>query len=182
MLIKKDGSLEETHMDKLQENIAAISNIKINNDFGCVRMKAIIQLYQHSRDLMNISLRLCREAGVETLKAPNNCCLDIEFIIEHVNKFFGVDVRTANRKREIVQARQTFHFLAKMFTRFSLKDIGGFVLGYDHTTILHSIQTVKDLMETDMIYYDQVNTLIDFFSEKLAEKNQEQQNILTSAN
>ena len=53
------------------------------------------------------------------------------------------------RKREIVQARQITMYLAKAFTKNSLKTIGEHFGGRDHTTVIHTCQTVKDLMDTD---------------------------------
>lgn len=60
------------------------------------------------------------------------------------------------RKREIVQARQITMFLAKAFTKNSLKTIGEHFGGRDHTTVIHSCQTVKDLMDTDGSFRDSV--------------------------
>jgi len=60
------------------------------------------------------------------------------------------------RKREIVQARQITMYLAKAFTKNSLKTIGEHFGGRDHTTVIHSCQTVKDLMDTDGIFRENV--------------------------
>lgn len=56
------------------------------------------------------------------------------------------------RKREIVQARQITMYLAKKFTKSSLKNIGEHFGGFDHTTVIHSCQTVENLMDTDVEY------------------------------
>ena len=63
------------------------------------------------------------------------------------------------RKREVVQARQISMFLAKIFTKNSLKTIGEHFGGRDHTTVIHSCQTVKDLMDTDALFRDGVTEL-----------------------
>jgi chromosomal replication initiator protein len=60
------------------------------------------------------------------------------------------------RKREIVQARQITMYLAKTFTKNSLKTIGEHFGGRDHTTVIHSCQTVKDLMDTDSMFKESV--------------------------
>ena len=60
------------------------------------------------------------------------------------------------RKREIVQARQITMYLAKAFTKNSLKTIGEHFGGRDHTTVIHSCQTVKDLMDTDTVFRENV--------------------------
>ena len=50
-------------------------------------------------------------------------------------------------------------YLAKMFTKNSLKTIGEHFGGRDHTTVIHSFQTVKDLMDTDIMYRESVMEL-----------------------
>ena len=68
-------------------------------------------------------------------------------------------VKSKTRKREIVQARQISMFLAKAFTKNSLKTIGEHFGGRDHTTVIHSCQTVKDLMDTDSLFRENVMEL-----------------------
>ncbi len=60
------------------------------------------------------------------------------------------------RKREVVQARQITMYLAKKFTKSSLKNIGEHFGGFDHTTVIHSCQTVENLMDTDTDYKESV--------------------------
>ena len=60
------------------------------------------------------------------------------------------------RKREVVQARQITMYLAKKFTKSSLKNIGEHFGGFDHTTVIHSCQTVENLMDTDSEYKESV--------------------------
>lgn len=57
-----------------------------------------------------------------------------------------------SRKREIVKARQVFMYLAKKTTKYSLKVIGNYVDGFDHTTVIHSCITVQNLIDTDAEY------------------------------
>jgi len=59
---------------------------------------------------------------------------------------------TKTRKREVVLARQITMYFAKKFTKQSLKTIGDHFGGFDHTTVIHSCQTVENLMETDPEY------------------------------
>lgn len=56
---------------------------------------------------------------------------------------------SATRRRQVVLARQISMFLVKQYTDQSLKAIGRMFGGRDHSTVLYSIKTVKDLMETN---------------------------------
>jgi chromosomal replication initiator protein len=58
-------------------------------------------------------------------------------------------VKSPTRKREIVQARQISMYLSKSLTKSSLKSIGAFYGGRDHSTVIYACQTVEDLIDTD---------------------------------
>ena len=53
------------------------------------------------------------------------------------------------RKREAVFARQLAMVLIDGYTRLSLKQIGREFGGRDHSTVIHSKQTIRDLCQTD---------------------------------
>ena len=81
--------------------------------------------------------------------------LTIENIQKLVCEYFHLPydrLLAKTRKREVVQARQITMYLAKKFTKSSLKNIGEHFGGYDHTTVIHSCQTVENLMDTDTEY------------------------------
>jgi len=82
-----------------------------------------------------------------------------EMTIENIQKlvcdFYHVPydrLLTKTRKREVVLARQITMYFAKKFTKQSLKTIGDHFGGFDHTTVIHSCQTVENLMHTDADY------------------------------
>lgn len=78
--------------------------------------------------------------------------ISIDSIQSMVCEYFDLPVdllRASTRKREVVQARQISMYFAKKMTKYSLKAIGEYFGGRDHSTVIHSCQTVEDLMETD---------------------------------
>src|SRR3546814_6221013 len=78
--------------------------------------------------------------------------ISIEYIQKLVCDYFEVPVdmvKSKTRKREIVQARQISMYLAKSHTKASLKSIGQFFGGRDHSTVIYACQTVDDLIDTD---------------------------------
>lgn len=54
-----------------------------------------------------------------------------------------------SRKQEIVFARQVAMFLIRELTRASLKTIGNLFGGRDHTTVMHSVNTIQELKDSD---------------------------------
>ncbi|WP_395805215.1 chromosomal replication initiator protein DnaA [Daejeonella sp.] len=78
--------------------------------------------------------------------------ISMEYIQSLVCEYFEVPiemVKSKTRKREIVQARQISMYLAKLHTKTSLKSIGAFFGGRDHSTVIYACQTVDDLIDTD---------------------------------
>lgn len=65
------------------------------------------------------------------------------------------------RLREQVQARQVAMFFVKKHTRLSLKQIGNFFGGRDHSTVIYAINTVNDLMDTNKFFNKKVNEIGD---------------------
>lgn len=73
-------------------------------------------------------------------------------IIEMVCNYFDVSVAKIlkkGRRRENVIARQVSMYFIKRKCNISLKRIGELFGSYDHTTVIHSINTVNDLIFSD---------------------------------
>lgn len=76
-------------------------------------------------------------------------------IIDVITEEFGLswlELRTKNRKRINVEARQIAMFMLRKHTHMSFKAIGETFGGRDHTTSIHSINTVRDLAKFDAEY------------------------------
>ena len=59
-------------------------------------------------------------------------------------------LRDKTRKKEIVLARQLAMYFSKELTKSSLKTIGLHFGGRDHTTVLHSCQTIDNYLCHDV--------------------------------
>ncbi len=85
--------------------------------------------------------------------------VSIEFIQKAVCDYYSIPfekLREKTRKRHIVQARQLSMFLAKNFTKNSLKAIGKHFGGRDHSTVIHSCQAVQNMIDTDNQFKEDV--------------------------
>ena len=119
---------------------------------------AISLLAQSSLNKREIDLDLAKKVLRNFVKSSSKE-ITIETIQRMVCEYFDVSydkLLQKTRKREIVQARQITMYLAKAFTKNSLKNIGEHFGGRDHTTVIHSCQTVKDLMDTDSVFRENV--------------------------
>ncbi|MBC6366958.1 chromosomal replication initiator protein DnaA [Algoriphagus sp. AK58] len=86
----------------------------------------------------------------------------IDFIQKSVSEYYGIhpdELKAKTRKKEIVIARQMAMYFSKEFTQHSLKSIGYHFGGRDHSTVIHAVQTVNDMIETDASFRNAVNEL-----------------------
>lgn len=74
--------------------------------------------------------------------------IGIEEILGIVTKHFGIQLSQLHSKRKlksITLPRQVAMHLARKLTNLSLKEIGGFMGGRDHTTVMHADEKIKNL-------------------------------------
>jgi chromosomal replication initiator protein len=133
----------------------------INTNIRELEGALISLLAQSSLNRREIDLDLAKKVLRNFVKTSSKE-ITIDTIQKMVCDYFDVPydkLLQKTRKREIVQARQITMYLAKAFTKNSLKTIGEHFGGRDHTTVIHSCQTVKDLMDTDGTFRDSVMEL-----------------------
>lgn len=85
-----------------------------------------------------------------------------DVILNLVCEFYCIEIETikkVSRKRSIVWPRQVCMYLMAYYTAISLFDIGK-IFCKDHTTVIHSKDTVQDLMCSDEDIKEQINYLI----------------------
>jgi chromosomal replication initiation ATPase DnaA len=71
------------------------------------------------------------------------------------------------RKKESVKVRKQFCYLAKKYTYATNKEIGEYIRpGFDHSTVTHAIQGMKDLLTA----YDQERREMEYLTDRIEEK------------
>ena len=86
-------------------------------------------------------------AGLSNIKPQ----LDQDAVFSAIERIMGVEIYLLvgkKRQRHIVDARKVFCYIMKENSRLSLESIG-FMINKDHATVLHSINTLKKLIEYD---------------------------------
>jgi len=86
----------------------------------------------------------------------------VDYIQKTVSEYFKVTIdqlKDKTRKKEIVMARQLAMYFSKEYTSLSLKTIGYHFGGRDHSTVIHAVQTVNDLYDTDNTFKRSVDEL-----------------------
>lgn len=73
-------------------------------------------------------------------------------ILDAVCEFYGQPrekVLTKSRKRELAWCRQVFCHFCRQYTSMTKVQIGQFLGGRDHTTVIHCERLVQDILDTD---------------------------------
>ena len=108
-----------------------------------------------------ITIESCREVLSDLLRA-NNRRVSVDEIQKKVAHHFNIkiaDMFSARRSRQIARPRQIAMYLAKNLTSMSYPEIGKRFGNRDHTTIMHAVRKVEELMEQDAGLCDDVNLL-----------------------
>ncbi|WMJ72750.1 chromosomal replication initiator protein DnaA [Cytophagaceae bacterium ABcell3] len=106
---------------------------------------------QSSLTKKEIDLELAKHT-LKNIVQEIECEVSIDFIQKFVAEYFNVPVdslKAKTRKREIVIARQVSMYFSKNYTNMSLKTIGYHFGNRDHSTVIHAISAVNDMMDTD---------------------------------
>ena len=99
----------------------------------------------------NIDMKLAERVVGRAVKI-DNMPLTVDDIIDIVCRHYEVTpnaVKGASRKRELVIPRQVIIYLADKYTNLPAARIGKLIGGRDHSTVLHSINKVREVKEKD---------------------------------
>lgn len=95
-------------------------------------------------------------------------------VLAYVAKFYDmpVDVLTGpTRRRPYARARQVaMYVMRQICPHLSYPAIGGIIGGRDHTTILHGVAKIEQLVEDDAEMADDINLLMAHFEPLVSER------------
>ncbi len=134
--------------DEVCEYIANRVKSNIRQLEGVVKKIQAYKLFEGQEPSLLTAQNSVRD--VLTLDQPISVTVDK--IISEVAKTFNVspvDIRSKKRDKEIAEARQIAIYVLRETTQLSQKAIGAEFSGRDHTTVIHSINSVKDMIEKD---------------------------------
>lgn len=105
-----------------------------------------------------ITWELARKAlGGEEASSERH--IGISEIANVVTSFYGVrlaDLQSKKRSQSITLPRQICMYLARNLTRHSLEEIGGYLGGRDHTTVMHACAKIAEMEQNDSVIKSQL--------------------------
>lgn len=111
---------------------------------------------------LTLSLALAETTLKDLIRVTDTRRVKIEDIQRVVSKHYNVskqDLLSSRRTRSIVWPRQIAMYLAKSLTLRSLPEIGRRFGGRDHTTVLHAVRKVEELLGGDDALTQEIEVL-----------------------
>jgi chromosomal replication initiator protein len=102
------------------------------------------------------------ERALQDFLSTRSRMIDLTDVENVVIAHFGVtsaQLHSRQRKRPVAQARQVCMYLARKLTSYSLKEIGRFFGGKNHTTVVFAVQAVEAKMAKSRSMADEVEHL-----------------------
>ena len=121
------------------------------------RLRASFQLTDEA-----VTLETAEQIVRDLMRGAEPRRVRIDDILRTVSKHYGVnrgDLLSGRRNRSIVRPRQIGMYLAKLLTSRSLPEIGRRFGNRDHTTVLHAIRKIEQLMSDDTQLREEVELL-----------------------
>jgi chromosomal replication initiator protein len=109
-----------------------------------------------------INLDMAQEVLRDLVPTEGAEPLTSDDIIDRVALFSGAtrdDLLGPSRRQPLARHRQIAMYLCREYTDLSLPKIGKAFGGRDHTTVLHAVDKIKNLMRSDADIYKDVTTL-----------------------
>lgn len=111
----------------------------------------------------DITLELVKNILKDSIKLEK-VKISIDKIIEKVAEYYKVpenNIREKNRRKEVAHSRQVAMYISKMITNHSLKTIGLNFGGRDHSTVIHAVQQIEILKNSDKSLSSDIDYIID---------------------
>ncbi|PIE21329.1 MAG: chromosomal replication initiator protein DnaA [Arachnia propionica] len=158
ILRKKASSGRLTAGTQVLELIASTITTNIRELEGALtRVAALASLNQQE-----IDISITEDVLRDLLPTNRDIPVDADAIMKATSNYFDIsveDLTSSSRVARIANARQIAMYLCRELTDLSLPKIGARFGGRDHTTVLHSVRKINDLMSQDRNLFNQVSEL-----------------------
>src|SRR5580693_7605981 len=161
-ILQKKADNERVHIpDEVAEYIARAIKSNIRELEG-----ALIRLMAYA-SLTGVEINLpTAQQVLKNIIETQEKKVTIDQIQKRVGEHFGLraqDLKIRSNSKVIAFPRQVAMFLVKQLTSASLPEIGKQFGGKHHTTVLHSINKIETLRQTDKDLNKTINRLLDSF-------------------
>lgn len=146
------------------EFIAQTANGSVRDLQGVINSLLAFSVVYNS----NIDMRLAERVIKRAVKIDNNP-LTVDDILEKVCTHYNVtqqNVFSRSRKRDYVVVRQVSMYFAQKYTKMPASRIGQLIGNRDHSTVIHSCNTVEKRLKVDKAFSAELESIENSFKLK----------------
>jgi len=163
-ILRKKLELESVKVpDDVVTFIASEIKTNIRELEGALLRVVAYSLLEEKSISLSLTKSVLKDMVKETVKT-----ISVEMVQKEVAEFFNIqvaDLKNKSRQKNIVIPRQVAMYLSRKLTSHSLPQIGAAFGGKDHTTILHAVKKVEEILSTD----EQLKKIVDTLTSSLLE-------------
>jgi chromosomal replication initiator protein DnaA len=147
ILKKKAATNQEVLDNDVAHYIASQGSSNVRElEGGLIRVMAFASLTKQP-----ITLDLAHKVlGKNQQEYTHETIIDFDAIVKCFSKYYPYtlnDLRSKHRSKQLSDARQAAMYLMKKMTDKSLRDIGSYLGGRDHSTVMYGLQKVEHSMK-----------------------------------
>jgi chromosomal replication initiator protein len=90
--------------------------------------------------------------------------VDFDRVVNHLQKQYGyslADMQSKSRNKDLAFVRQVAMYLMKKLTDKSLRDVGMYLGGRDHSTVMHAISKIEQHVSVDKEFMEKMKRIED---------------------
>ena len=153
----------ETEAIPLPDNVAMFIAARIKSNIRELEGSLIRLIAYASLTGREVSLDLAQEV-LRNVIDQDEKAITIETIQKFVADYYQLkvaDLKSRNNSKSVAMPRQIAMYLCKELTHASLPEIGRSFGGKHHSTVIHSINKVKEMQKTDQDFHSLIRTLLE---------------------
>jgi chromosomal replication initiator protein len=157
-ILKRKAEIEKID---LPDNVALFIASKIKSNIRELEGSLVRLVAYASLKGRELDVDLAQEV-LKNIIEEDDRQVTIEVIQRTVADHYGLrvsDLKSKNNSRSVAVPRQVAMYLCKHMTKSSLPEIGREFGGKHHTTVIHSVNKITDLYETDPDFHRLINSL-----------------------
>jgi chromosomal replication initiator protein len=158
-ILKRKAELDRID---LPDNVALFIASKIKSNIRELEGSLVRLTAYASLKGLPMGLDLAHDV-LRTIIAEESSGVSVDLIQKTVAGRHGLkvaDLKSKNNSRNVAVPRQIAMYLCKTLTKASLPEIGREFGGKHHTTVLHSVNKIAHLYESDADFHKTINSLI----------------------
>jgi len=152
----------EVHNETLDDEVATFIALRTATNIRELEGALIRVIAFASLTKQPVSLELARKVLIRIDEPQGGAAVDLERVAKCVGRHYSYtsyDLKSKNRNKDLSFARQVAMFLMKKMTDRSLRDIGYYLGGKDHSTVMHALKKIQTHATDDASFAAQLKRI-----------------------